>query len=100
LRPSDLASLVRIGLEHEGLVYEVVYGMSDNAQGWWDNARARELGYKPEGKSEEFAREAMAAQAQLPADPVGDYFQWGPFCSEEFDSDLDRIRTPGRAGKS
>ena len=96
VKPSDLASLVRLGLEHEGLVYEVVYGMSDNARGWWDNARARELGYNPEGKSEDFAREALAAQARLPADPVSDYFQGGPFCSEEFEGDLSCIQTAAR----
>jgi uronate dehydrogenase len=97
VKPSDLASLVRIGLEREGLVYEVVYGMSDNARGWWDNSRARELGYKPEGKSEEFAPEALAAQARLSADPIGGYFQGGPFCSEEFEGELDRIQTPAKA---
>ena len=55
LKPEDLVSLIRIGLEREGLVYEMVYGMSDNARAWWDNSRARELGYRPEGRSEEFA---------------------------------------------
>jgi uronate dehydrogenase len=100
VKPSDLASLVRIGLEREGLVYEVVYGMSDNARGWWDNARARELGYKPKGKSEDFARAALAAQAQLSADPVGDYFQGGPFCSEEFEGHLSCIQTLAQPGKS
>ena len=82
--------------EHEGLVYEVVYGVSDNARGWWDNARARELGYAPEGRSEDFVSEALAAQARLPADPVGDYFQGGPFCSEEFEGDLSSVQTAGR----
>jgi uronate dehydrogenase len=100
VKPADLASLVRIGLEREGLVYEVVYGMSDNARGWWDNTRARELGYKPEGKSEDFVREALAAQAQLPPDPVGDYFQGGPFCSEEFEGNLSSIQTPAAPDKS
>jgi uronate dehydrogenase len=100
VKPSDLASLVRIGLEHEGLVYEVVYGVSDNARGWWDNARARDLGYKPEGRSEDFAHEALAAQAQLPADPVADYFQGGPFCAEEFEGKLSCIQTPVPPGKS
>jgi uronate dehydrogenase len=99
VKPSDLAALVRIGLEHKGLVYEVVYGMSDNARGWWDNARARELGYKPEGKSENFAREALAAQAHIPADPIGDYFQGGPFCSEEFEGKLSCIQMTRRPGK-
>jgi uronate dehydrogenase len=84
LKPEDLVSLIRIGLEREGLVYEVVYGMSDNARAWWDNSRAAELGYKPEGQSEMFAEAALAAQALLPADIVGGRFQGGPFCSQEF----------------
>jgi uronate dehydrogenase len=99
VKPSDLASLVRIGLEHDGLVYEVVYGVSDNARAWWDNSRARELGYEPEGKSEDFAAEALAAQAQLPADPVAGYFQGGPFCSEEFEGKLSSIQTLARPSK-
>jgi uronate dehydrogenase len=85
LKPEDLLSLIRIGLEGEGLVYEVVYGMSDNARAWWDNSRAAELGFKPEGQSEAFAEVALAAQALLPADSIGDRFQGGPFCSQEFE---------------
>jgi len=85
LKLEDLVSLIRIGLEREGLIYEVVYGMSNNARAWWDNSRAAELGYKPEGQSEMFAEAALAAQALLPPDIVGDRFQGGPFCSQEFD---------------
>ena len=80
-------------------MYEVVYGMSDNARGWWDNTRARQLGYRPEGKSENFAREALAAQAQIPADPVADYFQGGPFCSEEFEGELSCVQTLAQPDK-
>ena len=40
----------------------------------------------------EFIREhAMAEQAKLKPDPVGDYFQGGTFCSMEFDADPSRI---------
>ena len=85
LKPEDSAALIRIGLERDGLTYEVVYGMSDNARAWWDNSRALELGYKPEGQSEAFAREALAAQALLPADELAALFQGGPFCSDEFE---------------
>ena len=88
LKPEDLLSLIRIGLEREGLVYEVVYGISDNARAWWDNSRAAGLGYKPEGQSEAFAEAALAAQALLPADSIGDRFQGGPFCSQEFEGPL------------
>ncbi len=96
LKPEDLVQLIRIGLEREGLVYEAVYGISDNARAWWDNSRALELGYKPEGQSEAFAAEALAAQALLPPDEIGDLFQGGPFCSEEFESSIGRIERKSR----
>jgi len=88
LKPEDLLSLIRIGLEQEGLVYDVVYGISDNARAWWDNSRAAGLGYRPQGQSEAFAEAALAAQALLPADTIGDRFQGGPFCSQEFEGPL------------
>ncbi len=91
LKTEDLVSLIRIGLERENLVYEVVYGVSDNKRGWWDNSRALELGYRPTGRSEEYAAEVLAAQKSKP-DPVGDYFQGGSFCSDEFAGDLNRIK--------
>ena len=34
--------------------------------------------------------QAMAEQAKLPADPIGDRFQGGPFCSAEYDADRKR----------
>jgi uronate dehydrogenase len=91
LKPEDLVSLIRIGLERDGLVYETVYGMSDNARAWWDNSRAHELGYRPEGRSEDFASQALAAEALLPPDEVGAAFQGGSFCSREFEGRLSRI---------
>jgi uronate dehydrogenase len=92
LKTEDLVSLIRIGLEREGLVYEVVYGMSDNKRAWWDNIRAGELGYQPSGRSEDYAAGVMAAQASAKPDPVGDFFQGGPFCTDEFAGDLERIK--------
>lgn len=93
LKPADLVQLIRIGLEKPGLVYEVVYGMSDNQRAWWDNSHALELGYRPEGRSEDFAAAALEAQKLLPPDAIGDYFQGGsPFCSQEFDGDFERLK--------
>jgi uronate dehydrogenase len=87
LKPEDLVQLVRIGLEHSGIHFEIFYGASDNAAGWWDNSNAARFGYKPRGRSEEFREEAMAAQAKLPADPVAERYQGGPYCSDEYDAD-------------
>jgi uronate dehydrogenase len=90
IKPEDLAQLIRIGLEHPDIRFEIFYGASDNAAGWWDNSNARRFGYRPQFRSEDFRDEAMAAQAMLPADPVGDRFQGGPFCSDEYDADRAR----------
>jgi uronate dehydrogenase len=92
LKPEDLVELIRIGLERPDLVYEVVWGMSENARAWWDDRRARALGYRPTGRAEEGAAAALAAQAALPPDPIGDFFQGGSFCSAESDGDLERLR--------
>ena len=93
LKPDDLVQLIRIGLEKPDLVYEVVYGMSDNKRAWWDNSRALALGYSPTGQSETFAAAALEAQKALPKDAIGDYFQGGsPFCSQEFDGDFGRLK--------
>ncbi|HTT48969.1 MAG TPA: NAD(P)-dependent oxidoreductase [Pseudolabrys sp.] len=85
LKPEDLVQLIRIGLEHRDIHFEIFYGASDNADNWWDNSNARRFGYKPTGKADDFRGQAMAAQAKLPADPVGDRYQGGPFCSDEYD---------------
>jgi len=85
LAPDDLLQLVRIGIEHPDVRFEIVYGASDNARAWWDNTRAHALGYRPRGRSEDFAARVLAVDE--PPDPVGDRFQGGSFCSQEYDAD-------------
>jgi uronate dehydrogenase len=87
LRPDDLARLVRIGLDHPDIRYEIFYGASDNAASWWDNRNAERFGYRPRGRAEDFRASALAAQAKLGPDPVGARYQGGPFCSDEYDAD-------------
>lgn len=87
LRPEDLAQLVRIGLEHPDIRYEIFYGASDNERAWWDNENAFRFGYDPGFRAEDFRDGALAAQAALPADAIGDWYQGGTFCSDEYDGD-------------
>jgi uronate dehydrogenase len=87
IKPEDLVKLVRIGLEHPDIRFEIFYGASNNEAAWWDNSNARRFGYLPEGRSEEFRAQAMAEQAKLPPDAISDRFQGGPFCSDEYDAD-------------
>ena len=90
ISPRDFRQLVRIGLEHPDLHFEVVYGASESDRAWWDNANAYRLGYRPEDESEPYAAELIAAETG-PLDPVAERFQGGPFCAEEFSGDPDRI---------
>jgi uronate dehydrogenase len=92
IKPADLVQLIRIGLEHPDIRHEIFYGASDNERGWWDNEAAFRRGYRPEGRGEEHRDAALAAQAKLPPDPIGDWYQGGPFCSDEYDGDRDLPR--------
>jgi uronate dehydrogenase len=87
VKPQDLAQLMRIGLEHPDIHFEIFYGVSDNAASFWDNSRAAHFGYRPQGRAEDYRHQAMAAQAKLPPDPIGARYQGGPFCSAEYDAD-------------
>ena len=86
ISPEDLVQLIRIGLDHPDLRFEIFFGASHNARSWWDNEAAFRYGYRPTGIAENFAAQALAAQQTLPSDPIGDWYQGGPFCSDEYDS--------------
>jgi uronate dehydrogenase len=85
LQPDDLVQLIRIGLEHPDLRYEIFFGASDNERSWWDNEPAFRYGYRPTARAEEHREAAMKAQAALAPDRVGDWYQGGSFCSDEYD---------------
>ncbi len=87
VNPEDIAQLVRIGLDHPEIRFEVFYGVSNNETSWWDNSNARRFGYQPKHRSQDFQTHAMTEQAKLPPDPVGDEFQGGTYCSDEYDAD-------------
>jgi uronate dehydrogenase len=88
--PQDLVQLIRIGLEHPDIRCEIFYGASDNARGWWDNAAAFRFGFRPESRSEDHAAQALAADAALAHHPVAEWYQGGPYCSDEFDGGIER----------
>lgn len=90
LHPEDLVQLIRIGLEHPDIRFEVFYGASDNERAWWDNGNAFRHGYQPKHRSEAHLDKAIAGQAKLPADSIGDWYEGGPFCSDEFENGVER----------
>ena len=83
ISPRDYTQLVRIGLEHPDIRYEIVYGVSNNRRSWYDNANAYRLGYRPQDDSEPYAAEVLAAEPPN-ADPIAERYQGGTFCAEEF----------------
>src|SRR3984893_8647457 len=66
--PRDYTQLVRIGLEHPEIHFEIVYGVSNNQRSWYDNSNAYRLGYKPQDDSEPYAAEILAAEDGPPED--------------------------------
>jgi uronate dehydrogenase len=92
ISPRDLVQLMRIGLEHPEIHFEVVYGVSDNARAWYDNGNAFRLGYAPVDRAEDYANAATEADLALASDPIGEQFQGGGFCTMEFAGDVRRIR--------
>jgi len=81
--PRDLSQLVEIGLEHPALRNEIVYGVSDNARGWWDNSNASRLGYVPADRSEDYAPAVLAAAPESSPDSLAERVQGGDFAMVE-----------------
>jgi uronate dehydrogenase len=75
----DLHRLIAACLSTPVLGHSIVFGMSDNAVTWWDNSRARHIGYVPQDSSGVF-REAVFARTSAPDlnDPAAIY-QGGGF---------------------
>ena len=81
----DLHRLITACLSTPVLGHSIVFGMSDNAVTWWDNSRARHIGYVPQDSSDVF-RDAVYARTPQPdlTDPAviyqgGGFVKAGPF---------------------
>lgn len=81
----DLHRLIVACLSTPVLGHSIIFGMSDNAVTWWDNSRARHVGYVPQDSSDVF-REAVYARTSAPDlnDPAavyqgGAFVKAGPF---------------------
>src|SRR6266478_79244 len=84
ISPRDYTQLVRIGLEHPEIRYEIVFGVSHNQRSWYDNANAHRLGYRPQDDFEPHAAAILAAEAGEPKDPIAQRYQGGTFCAKEY----------------
>ena len=84
ISPRDYTQLVRIGLEHPDIRYEIVYGVSNNRRSWYDNSNAVRLGYQPQDGSEPFAKAVLAAEAGRAVDAIAERYQGGALCAAEY----------------
>jgi uronate dehydrogenase len=84
ISPRDYTQLVRIGLEHPDIRYEIVYGVSNNRRSWYDNSNAERLGYRPLDDSEPYAEAVLAAEAGQAVDAIAEHYQGGTFCGAEY----------------
>ncbi len=80
----DLTELVRCALFAPQVGHTIVYGVSNNRDKWWDNAKAAHLGFVAQDNTEPFRAKLEAAPALDPADPAkmyqgGAYVKFGPF---------------------
>jgi uronate dehydrogenase len=81
LTPRDLAQLVSIGIDHPGIRFEIVYGVSGNTRSWYDNSNAYRLGYRPQDDAESQAADILARKES--EHPVGALYQGGTFTHVE-----------------
>jgi len=82
ISPRDLAQLIRIGVDHPGIRFEIVYGVSNNQRSWYDNSNATRLGYRPQDDSEPYAAEILARHTD-DANADVEKYQGGTFVALE-----------------
>ncbi|WP_457332626.1 NAD-dependent epimerase/dehydratase family protein [Rhizobacter sp. P5_C2] len=75
----DLERLVMSCLTAPLVGYSVVYGMSNNRTQWWDNTKAKHLGYVPQDSSEPFRAAVEARQPPLDYNDPAVLYQGGAF---------------------
>jgi uronate dehydrogenase len=82
ISPRDIAQLVSIGIDHPGIRFEIVYGVSANRRNWYDNSNAERLGYRSQDDSEPYAEEILRKE-KPGTDAIAEAHQGGIFCTAE-----------------
>lgn len=67
---ADMLRLIGRILDAPRLGCPIIYGVSDNAESWWDNSEVAYLGWEPQDSSEQFAGMFDDGPAADPADPA------------------------------
>lgn len=87
IAPTDFVELIVTALTAD-YSFEVVYGVSRNTSGWWDNSNAHRLGYRPRHRSDDFAD---ALRGNRSSNAIENVLQGGARAAADFTGDLRRI---------
>ncbi len=75
----DLERLMVAGLTAPVVGWSVIYGISDNATAFYDNSKARHIGYRPRDSADAFRHQVEAAQPTIDLNDPTQIYQGGAF---------------------
>ena len=84
ISPRDLVQLIQIGLMTPNLGFEIVYGVSDNPDPFFDNANAARLGYRPQDRAIDHLADPGILDNTPDSTRIGDAVVGGPFAQDGF----------------
>jgi len=86
----DLVQLIEIGLNKD-VGFEVVYGVSENPEPFFDNSNAFRLGYQPQDRSVDFVKDPAVLEQRPDLSLIEDGVVGGGFAAAGFAGDPKRI---------
>lgn len=75
----DLERLVVAGLTAPVVGWSVIYGISDNSTAFYDNTKARHIGYRPQDSADAYRARVEAAQPVIDLNDPANIYQGGVF---------------------
>lgn len=79
----DLAALIARAFAVDRLGCTMVYGVSANPAGWWDNSHAAHLGWQPQDSAETFRAEVEVATPPAGAEAPESRWQGAAFAAQD-----------------
>jgi uronate dehydrogenase len=76
---ADLHRLITACLTAPVVGHSIVFGVSDNSATWYDNSRAKHLGFRPKDSSDAFRESILASTAAPDSNDPAVVFQGGAF---------------------
>jgi uronate dehydrogenase len=90
LSERDYVELTRCCLVAPDVHFLTVYGVSASGEGFYDNAPAAAIGFRPRDNADSYRAEVLAQHPE-PEPPIEGLFQGGAYCALEFTGDANRI---------